>query len=199
MSSEVSELVPYAGQEVSRASVATLRLRNQSLSAQNKLLTQQLNAALAEQHILVSNLRRAQAEIAMFEHKFVLLGRTLKVAQAHFPQAQEPKIRRMTTDDVVSVVAKYYRISIADLKGSSRHRSVMVPRLVAAFLAREFTGESDTSIGNCLGGRDHATVIHAFRRIQKIRPANQEIDEAIVIISKELRIRFGEAEGKKKA
>ncbi|PKQ16892.1 MAG: chromosomal replication initiator protein DnaA [Actinobacteria bacterium HGW-Actinobacteria-7] len=65
-------------------------------------------------------------------------------------------------------VCRYYSISHAELIGSKRSQSIVYPRQVAMYLARELTDMSLPKIGNEFGGRDHTTVMHAFAKIQKL-------------------------------
>ena len=65
-------------------------------------------------------------------------------------------------------VAKYYHIQLKDLKGKKRVKSIVVPRQIAMYLARELTDSSLPKIGAEFGGRDHTTVIHAHEKIQHL-------------------------------
>lgn len=65
-------------------------------------------------------------------------------------------------------VSNYYSISIADLKGKKRVKSIVVPRQIAMYLARELTDSSLPKIGAEFGGKDHTTVIHAHEKIQQL-------------------------------
>lgn len=65
-------------------------------------------------------------------------------------------------------VAKYYHISLKDLKGKKRVKSIVVPRQIAMFLSREMTDNSLPKIGAEFGGKDHTTVIHAHEKIQQL-------------------------------
>ncbi|RCT66675.1 chromosomal replication initiator protein DnaA, partial [Enterococcus faecium] len=56
-------------------------------------------------------------------------------------------------------VAKYYHIQLKDLKGKKRVKSIVVPRQIAMYLARELTDNSLPKIGAEFGGKDHTTVI----------------------------------------
>lgn len=62
-------------------------------------------------------------------------------------------------------VARLWGVSVAELRGSARHRAVATARHVAMFLARERLSLSLKQIGRYFGGRDHTTVAHACRRI----------------------------------
>ncbi|MCS7237509.1 MAG: hypothetical protein NZ899_04480 [Thermoguttaceae bacterium] len=66
---------------------------------------------------------------------------------------------------IAKSVARLWGVSLAELRGSARHRAVATARHVAMFLARERLSLSLKQIGRYFGGRDHTTVAHACRRI----------------------------------
>lgn len=76
---------------------------------------------------------------------------------------------RKETDihDIQSIAAGYFRISVSELKSDKRQRAFSYPRQVAMYLCRKFTKNSYKKIGAAFGNKDHSTVIHAVRRIDK--------------------------------
>jgi chromosomal replication initiator protein len=82
-------------------------------------------------------------------------------------------VRPLRPDEVFAVTARYFGISQAALKSASRMRSLVHARSVAMYLARELAGCTLQEIGQLLGGRDHTTVLHACRKIDK--SASQEV------------------------
>lgn len=80
---------------------------------------------------------------------------------------------RLSIAHIKKVVSKYYGIRLGDLSSARRTRSHVRPRQVAMFLARELTQHSYPEIGNEFGGRDHTTVIHACRSIERLRRENE--------------------------
>jgi len=78
---------------------------------------------------------------------------------------------------ILAVVARYFSISQAMLRGPSRRRCVVHARNVAVYLARVLTNMSYAQIGRELGKRDHTTTMHANRRVGQLLstdPATQE-------------------------
>lgn len=65
-------------------------------------------------------------------------------------------------------VSNYYNIPVSDLKGKKRVKSIVLPRQIAMYLARELTDSSLPKIGAEFGGKDHTTVIHAHEKIQQL-------------------------------
>lgn len=80
-------------------------------------------------------------------------------------------------DNILKVVAEYYKIKVSDLLSKRRSRSVARPRQMAMALAKELTNHSLPEIGDSLGGRDHTTVLYACRKINELREQNSDIRE----------------------
>ena len=76
-------------------------------------------------------------------------------------------------------VAKYYHVSVADLKGKKRVKTIVVPRQIAMYLARELTDASLPKIGNEFGGKDHTTVIHAHEKIAEALTQDDELKKEV--------------------
>jgi chromosomal replication initiator protein len=72
-----------------------------------------------------------------------------------------------TPQQVIETVCSYFRITREQMAGPSRARDITYPRHVAIYLLRQFGSHPLTDIGQLLGGRDHSTVISAFKRIQR--------------------------------
>jgi chromosomal replication initiator protein len=68
-------------------------------------------------------------------------------------------------------------VKVADILSKRRSRSVARPRQVAMALAKELTNHSLPEIGDAFGGRDHTTVLHAYRLINELRETNTAMDE----------------------
>ena len=75
----------------------------------------------------------------------------------------------VTIDNIQRSVAEYYKIKMADMLSKRRNRSVARPRQVAMSLSKELTNHSLPEIGDAFGGRDHTTVIHACKQVNKLR------------------------------
>ncbi|MFN8676391.1 MAG: chromosomal replication initiator protein DnaA [Thermomicrobiales bacterium] len=80
-----------------------------------------------------------------------------------------PGARRVmvTRDDVIDAVLDYFGVGKKDLAGKSRTRENVVPRQIAMYLLRAETDASLIEIGGELGGRDHTTVLHGIRQVEK--------------------------------
>lgn len=86
----------------------------------------------------------------------------------------------VTIENIQKTVAEYYKIKLADLLSKRRSRSVARPRQLAMALAKELTNHSLPEIGEAFGGRDHTTVLHAFRKIQELKETNHDVAEDFI-------------------
>jgi chromosomal replication initiator protein len=75
--------------------------------------------------------------------------------------------REITVESIQKTICDHYNIKLGDLKAKRRTKNIALPRQVAMYLCRKFTETSFPAIGHKFGGRDHSTVIHASRAIEK--------------------------------
>jgi chromosomal replication initiator protein len=84
-----------------------------------------------------------------------------EVLDGLYPQAHRP-MRSVT--EIQDVTCEHFGLSREELLSSARTARITWPRQVAMYLARELTDESLPLIGRRFGGKDHTTVLHAWRR-----------------------------------
>jgi chromosomal replication initiator protein len=87
--------------------------------------------------------------------------------------------RRASLREIIPVVARYYGVPQKMLKSSSRKQAVVSARATIVYLARELAGASYEQIGQALGGRDHSTIIHNYRTIDRERKNDWQIQETL--------------------
>jgi chromosomal replication initiator protein len=80
-------------------------------------------------------------------------------------------------DDVKSITAGYFNISLSELISNKKQRVYSYPRQVAMYLCRKYTDSSFKQIGDAFGNKDHSTVIYAVKRIEKNKALKKEIRE----------------------
>ena len=79
-------------------------------------------------------------------------------------QGIEP--RRIKIEDIIKIVSRHFGVSKGDILSQRRHRSVVWPRQIGMYLAKQLTSRSLPEIGRRFGNRDHTTVLHAIRKIE---------------------------------
>ncbi|NAZ81828.1 chromosomal replication initiator protein DnaA [Kineococcus sp. R8] len=80
------------------------------------------------------------------------------------PNDETPEI---TASAIMGQTASYFSVTLEDLCGTSRSRTLVTARQIAMYLCRELTELSLPKIGQHFGGRDHTTVMHAERKIKQ--------------------------------
>ncbi|MGD9635113.1 MAG: DnaA/Hda family protein [Pirellulales bacterium] len=102
--------------------------------------------------------------------------------------------RKPAMNEILQVVARYYRVSQKVLKSSTRRQSAVVARAMAIYLARELAELSYQRIGQALGGRDHTTVMHNYRKVADALPHDRQTCEALAELLSELQAKTGGVE-----
>ena len=72
---------------------------------------------------------------------------------------------RYRLHEIEKIVCRRFRLTGEDLRGRRRCRRIVRPRQIAMYLARILAGASYPKIAAHFGGRDHATALHAVRKI----------------------------------
>jgi chromosomal replication initiator protein len=89
------------------------------------------------------------------------------------------KPRTRSLADIQKAACEQFGITAEELLSTSRAVRVTWPRQVAMYLARELTSESLPAIGRHFGGRDHSTVLHAWRRTNERISADADSRAAV--------------------
>ena len=80
-------------------------------------------------------------------------------------------------EDIMTTTAGYFNISMIDLISSKKNRVYSYPRQLAMYLARKYTDLSFKEIGHSFSHKDHSTVIHALRKIEKEKDEKKEVQK----------------------
>ena len=83
---------------------------------------------------------------------------------------------KVTIDNIQTIVCKYFKISKNEMLSSRRSRYLVRPRQTAIYLAKMLTSKSLPEIGRCFSNRDHTTVIHSVKTIEKLRKEDNELN-----------------------
>lgn len=124
-------------------------------------------AFLAEK--IRSNVRRLEGALVRVATYASLAGESVTVEKvAHLLRdfIQEEAGRQVTIDGIQRAVAETFDIRLADMISRRRPASIAFPRQIAMYLSRSLTHNSLMEIGECFGGRDHGTVIHACKKVK---------------------------------
>lgn len=79
----------------------------------------------------------------------------------------ESKNNNLSIESINRCVCQYFKITLAELNSKSRERKYSEPRQIAMYLTRKYTKKTLPEIALSFGGKDHTTVIHAIKKIEK--------------------------------
>ncbi len=92
---------------------------------------------------------------------------TIELAENVINEFIAKREKVISSDSIQEVVAKYFSIDKKDLAGGKRSNDIAFPRQIAMYLCREVANMSFPQIGIDFGNRDHSTVMHAYKKIEK--------------------------------
>jgi chromosomal replication initiator protein len=96
------------------------------------------------------------------------------------------RTKEITVDEIIKRVAHHYNVKVTDLKSPKRLKAVVLPRQIAMFLARQLTSSSYPEIGDRFGGKDHSTIIHAIKKIEKLLEENYQLRQTMEMLKSSL-------------
>ena len=86
---------------------------------------------------------------------------------------------KVTIDLIQSTVCKFYKISKNEMLSSRRSRYLVRPRQTAIYLTKILTSKSLPEIGREFSNRDHTTIIHSVKTIEKLKKDDPELNNNI--------------------
>jgi chromosomal replication initiator protein len=120
---------------------------------------------------------------ATLSGQFVTLE-TAEAAIRDLVRTREP--RRVKIEDIQKLVATRYNVSRADILSERRTAAVVKPRQIAMYLSKALTPRSLPEIGRRFGGRDHTTVLHAVRKIEKAISEDRSLHDEVDLLKRML-------------
>jgi chromosomal replication initiator protein len=137
---------------------------------------------------VTSSVRELEGALNRIAAYAMMTGREIDIAfvEEVLANVLRANQRRISIDEIQTQVAEHYRIRKAEMTSARRAREVARPRQVAMYLSKQLTPKSLPDIGRRFGGRDHTTVIHAVRQIEKLRASDSELDADIRLLTRQL-------------
>ncbi|PVE25030.1 chromosomal replication initiator protein DnaA [Microvirga sp. KLBC 81] len=109
---------------------------------------------------------------------------TAETAIRDLVRNREPK--RVKIEDIQKLVASRYNVSRSDILSERRTAAVVRPRQIAMYLSKVLTLRSLPEIGRRFGGRDHTTVLHAVRKIEKALGEDHALSDEVELLKRML-------------
>ena len=90
----------------------------------------------------------------------------------------------ITIDKVQKVVCEYFNISRDELLSKTRKRQIVQARQIAMYMSRSLINCSLSTIGAEIGGKDHATVLHACTTVNDLMTIDKTFKQYVTDIEK---------------
>lgn len=99
---------------------------------------------------------------------------TLETTKNILKDMVKETMKTISVEMVQKSVSEFFGVSLSELRSKKRHKNIVLPRQIAMYLSRQLTNMSFPEIGNAFGGKDHTTVLHSCKKIEREIGDNRE-------------------------
>lgn len=137
-------------------------------------------ATFLASHIM-TNVRELEGILIRLQAQASLSGAeiSLEMARQELKAAVTEESSPFTIESIQTAVAKHFNLKLHELKATTRTQSVALPRQIAMYLIRKYTGLGYKEIGRFFGGKDHSTIMHGCKKVESEMESSPMIREAI--------------------
>ena len=136
-----------------------------------------------------TNIRRLEGALIRVSALASLTGKklTVDVVENLLREMLHEEGRQTISIEVIQKkVAEHYDIRLADMTSKRRPENIAFPRQIAMYLSRMMTESSLSTIGEAFGGRDHGTVLHAYRLVKDRMDVDANTRQIVSYLEKQL-------------
>lgn len=129
--------------------------------------------------------------ISLHAHS-ALYGREIDLALAERVISKAVRVveKELTVEDIIRSTCEYYHVKDESIYTSSRKRDIVLARQVAMYLThKHLPNLSLARIGQCIGSKDHSTVLHACRTIEEQIGVDKAVELAVEDIESKMKAR----------
>ncbi len=139
---------------------------------------------------ITNNIRELEAVLISLYAQSTLNRKeiTLELARQMIDKLVKHTTKEITIDFIQKVVCDYYRIPIDLMQSKTRKREIVQARQVSMFFSKSMTKSSLASIGAQIGGKDHATVLHACKTVNNLIDTDKHFRHQIAEIEKKIKV-----------
>ena len=163
--------------------IAILRKKSEE---EGLIIGDDLIQLLAER--LTKNIRELEGALTRLGAYSTLTGQTVTMSMARniLRDLLVTEKKVITLADIQEVVARRFQVKISGLKSKGRTKALVHPRQIAMHLSRALTNSSFPEIGREFGGKDHTTIMHACRQIEKAVEHDQALRATLDSLTEEI-------------
>lgn len=107
---------------------------------------------------------------------------SLKAVEVIVDETVQQPTKNINPNQIIKATADFFEISVNELIGRCRKKSIVGPRQITMYLLRDILGLSYPDIGQKLGKRDHTTAIYAYTKLSEEINRNQDLNQKIIAI-----------------
>ena len=135
-------------------------------------------------HKITSNVRELEGALNRLSAYSSLFGMPVTIDTVHevLSDLLRASSVQISIDAIQREVARYYNIRQTEMHSKRRARSIVRPRQVAMYLAKNLTNCSYPQIGSRFGDRDHTTVMHAVRKVEDMIAEDKQFSDDVSMI-----------------
>lgn len=137
-----------------------------------------------------SNIRELEGAVtsliahSTFEKRDITIELARKIVENYVKQTK----REVSIEQIQKVVGDYFQMDVETLQSKTRKRHIVQARQLAMYFSKKMTKASLASIGQKIGQRDHATVLHACRTVDNLASTDKSFRKFVEDLSKELNL-----------
>jgi chromosomal replication initiator protein len=164
-----------------------LAILRKKMKAMNVQLPDEVLSFIASR--IRTNIRRLEGALTRVASYAAIVKSTMTVERAEGllrEMLQEEGRNTITMEVIQKKVAEHFDIRVADMTSRRRPENIAFPRQIAMYLARHLTDSSLNVIGEGFGGRDHGTVLHAFRLVKGRMEVDADVRQTVQFLEKTL-------------
>ncbi|MDR3268981.1 MAG: chromosomal replication initiator protein DnaA [Tannerella sp.] len=138
---------------------------------------------------VTENVRDLEGTLVSLIAHSLINNRKIDIALARQVISQTVRIenKQLSIEKILEIVCSYFNIEKDLLQTVSRKREIVQARQITMYLAKKYTASSFSHIGKIVGGKDHATVLHACNTVKDQIEINKTFRSAIEIIENNLK------------
>jgi len=135
-----------------------------------------------------SNVRELEGCLIHLAAKASLAGHGIEMdfAREVLNKMMTGRQNNVTIEDIQKVISNHFNVTISDLVGSKRQRTISFARQMSMYLCRKCLGASFPEIGERFGGKDHSTVISACRKIESLAGEDMSVKSTLQVLERRL-------------
>jgi chromosomal replication initiator protein len=179
---EIGALDEQLRASILAARVSTVKMAHPGFDVSPAVISYVARAITANGRDLEGAVNRLLAHATLTNSAITL--ETAEIAIRDLIRNREPK--KVKIEDIQKLVASHYNVSRSDILSERRTAAVVKPRQIAMYLAKVLTLRSLPEIGRRFGGRDHTTVLHAVRKIEKLLGEDTGLHDEVELLKRML-------------